>query len=337
MGVLLSDADVLVWSPTPLLVEDQSHKEEKPNAIDLQGGSIQKLEKAVGVVSAQAANEPANELFPNAAIDQEIGLDPLPEDKLKQAELALERNPPKAFDLARQERVFNSKLEFVELSLTDYKMSKKVMPVSSELMALSDDEKTKNKWRNQFTLFENHDCKVKLTYKKRKIDVDEAFLDAERKRLDKEYLVAITGYGKVIPIHLKQDFQREIESFRTLLKEYTEGIQKSISKHLEETVNELVLNLLPRFKKNPPPNFKKRQLTDKVGDDEAKGYIRDELENASCKIEQHVAPKLRVVYKAINYESFHSNDFVEKLNNAFGDNATDRIFEEHDSARGKLK
>lgn len=320
VGLLLSDNDILFWSPTPLLVEDQPHSAQKPNAIDLCGGNIEKLCNAVGAGENDAAE-----------LEQEIGLDPLPEERLQTAEKALEANPPKKFDLARKERVFSSVLEFVEMKLSDYQMSKKKLPIPSELLALSEDEDTQKRWRNQFAVFEHHDCMVELDYLDKKQKVDEAFLEAERKRLDKQYLVAIPGYGKVITLRFKSEFQKEVAAFEKMLEAYAKGISASVTEHIAGMVKKLADDLLPRFLEKPPMEFQKTLFDDESPKNRARNHIISRLESATRKIEQHVSPKLRVVYKGITYETFKNEEFEAKLDKAFGDDSLQRILNEYDA------
>lgn len=116
--------------------------------------------------------------------------------------------------------------------------------------------------------------------------MDEGFIDAERKRLDAEYLSAIPGYGKVIPVKLKKAFQEDIKKFDVLLKSYANAIAGEITKHLEGEMAKLTEELLPRFLKNRPKDFKKTQLFDEMNDDAARCYIANALGSASQKIER---------------------------------------------------
>ena len=61
-------------------------------------------------------------------------------------------------------------------------------------------------------------------------------------------------------------------------------------------------------------------------------HIIGKLEPVARKIEQHVSPKLRVVYKGITYETFKNKEFEAKLNKEFGDGALQRILNEFDAA-----
>ncbi len=321
VGLLLTDNDLLVWSPAPLLVEEQSDSDSRPNAVEIYDGNLDNLVKAIGVTSSEAD-----------ILHQEIGLDPLPEDQLKRAEESLDKNPPKAFDLARKERVFSSILEFVEMTLTQYKMSKKVLSVPAELVALFRDKSLERRWRNQYTIFEGHECKVQLMYGGHVCEVDETFLDEERKRLDAEYLVSIPGYGKVMALRQKSDFEREIEAFKVLLEAYAKGIEKRVLQYIEKMVDQLAIELSPRFLQNPPKNFKKTILIDIPQEEHAVAYIRERLMSETRVIAKQITPKLSVVYKGITYETFKNKDFEEKLNASFGSGAVQHILREHDAA-----
>lgn len=61
---------------------------------------------------------------------------------------------PKEFNVARIEPVFTSMIQFVEFKVEGYKLSKKVAPIPSDLLGLSEDSALKDRWRNAFRMFD---------------------------------------------------------------------------------------------------------------------------------------------------------------------------------------
>ena len=64
----------------------------------------------------------------------------------------LEANPPVRFDVARKVRVFNARFEFVEFELHGLSLSRKRVPIPSDLMGLAKDPKAQELLRSSFQL-----------------------------------------------------------------------------------------------------------------------------------------------------------------------------------------
>ena len=125
IGLLISDDNILIYSPTPLLIEAGSQQPEKPNAIILKDLSLSQVEKACGT----------GDVF--GQTPSEIGRTIVHPTSIKEVKKDLAENPPKRFDIARAERVFNSRIQYVEFSLETYRLSQKVAPIPSDLMGLT--------------------------------------------------------------------------------------------------------------------------------------------------------------------------------------------------------
>jgi hypothetical protein len=70
-------------------------------------------------------------------------------------------NPPVKFDLARKVRVFNARFEFVEFELHGLSLSRKRVPIPSDLMGLAKDSNAQRLLRSSFQLIdENSDVSV---------------------------------------------------------------------------------------------------------------------------------------------------------------------------------
>ena len=141
IGVLVTDEQTLVYSPTPQLIEAGSTQPDKPNAIVIPSATPS-IEKA-------CASSP--DTLPSEA---EIGKSVVQADELETIKKNLEELPPKQFDIARIERVFNSRIQYVEFSITKYRLSKKIAPVPSDLIGLKGNSEIQDRWHNTFRMFD---------------------------------------------------------------------------------------------------------------------------------------------------------------------------------------
>ena len=103
IGLLIADEEVIVYTPTPLLIEADSKQPDHPNAIRL-GELPENIAKDLG-------------LGPQGIIDQNIGLEKAPSKAIEKVAEELKLNPPMKFNVAKTIMVFNSSFEFVEFEL----------------------------------------------------------------------------------------------------------------------------------------------------------------------------------------------------------------------------
>lgn len=126
IGLLIADDTTVIYSPVPLLIEAGSQLPNKPNAIIIGNGVPSTIEAACGVgVEAHATRE--------------VGLEFVNEAKVQAVKEDLKASPPKEFNIARIERVFNSTVHFVELEFLDYRLRAKKVKLGMELSGLGDD------------------------------------------------------------------------------------------------------------------------------------------------------------------------------------------------------
>src|SRR5271166_6005528 len=86
IGLVVADSDVLVYSPTPQLIEAGSNSEEKPNAIRISGVSPQGLAFACGASDTSVLG-----------LVQEVGLNTASENAIEKTKADLKENPPRLF------------------------------------------------------------------------------------------------------------------------------------------------------------------------------------------------------------------------------------------------
>ncbi len=112
VGLLVVDDRAWTFTPTALYVQPEVQNKETPNAMELPPAAAQPLVDAVWAEAPRSAST-----LEHTAAETEIGQVPLGSDELARAEDALEVAPPLPFDVARQVRVFQPYIQYVEIKL----------------------------------------------------------------------------------------------------------------------------------------------------------------------------------------------------------------------------
>ncbi|MFC1497169.1 hypothetical protein ACFLS1_01680 [Verrucomicrobiota bacterium] len=320
LGLLIADDTTVIYSPTPLLIEAGSTTPTKPNGICISGDSMETVKKACGVEGS--------------AVDRELGMDPAKTPDIEMIKQDLERNPPKRFDVARAERVFNSRLQYVEFSFEDYKLSKKTISIPAELTGITQDKDLIQRWRNSFRLFSGTSA---LEVVRNEGAPEEEFLteqglETEKKAIVSEFLLVVPRFGTVILRSRRNDFDKRIEVFKERVEAFKKGVVQQVEEHLLKTKESLIGDLISHVKEKPPEKWRKTMPSSKLSDTEAKERLQDELEGLFGSVERVFDPKVRIVFKEVTYESISDSDFQASLTKHFPPTALQELFSEHDAA-----
>ena len=334
IGLLISDDNILIYSPTPLLIEAGSQQPEKPNAILLKEISLSQVEKACG----------SSDLFIQGS--SEIGSTIVNPILIEGVKKDLTENPPKRFDIARAERVFNSRIQYVEFSLESYRISQKVAPIPPDLMGLTNIQELQNRWRNTFKLFDtgksfnvhipdfdekgemvkNKDSTCKMT------QYNEKNLEEEKKQIIKDYLYVLPNFGTVLLRARRSGFEERIERFKKRIEAYRKAVEGAIESELEKSVKNLVNAILPRVKDNPPTRYRKGILGNNLTDDELGNLLYDDLKDIFGDIKNVFDPKIKLVFKDVSYETIHDQKFCEALRRVMPARTVEKLFSEYNAA-----
>ena len=327
IGLLIADDTTIIYSPVPLLIEAGSPRPNKPNAILLQDAVPAAIATACGLgVEGDGLRQ--------------VGMDFVKEATLSAVQADLKASPPKEFDIARIERVFNSALHFVELEFLDYRLRAKKVRLGVELSGLGDDY-LRERVESTFKPFDDAEF---LTIKIPKLGTDgkpmpdklETFgpevIELERNQIKKEFLFDIPKFGVVIRRASKKEFEERLKRLQTRLKLYTEALQKTIGEHLDKAKDKLRKSLLEVVTQNPPPAWRKFMEGDQLPGDEAERLLDGALGEAFDGIIADFNPTIRWIYKDLTYETIHNADFRKGLEKHFGTARADKLFGEHDAA-----
>ena len=238
----------------------------------------------------------------------------------------LTENPPQRFDLTRALRVFSSKLQYVELKISDYKLQNRRISIPPELSGMADNELRK-RWRNAIQLLEKGDD-LGIAIDGKPYGPPE--IDEERKKIEKEYLIKLPKHGVFILRKNRRSFDADIESFRSRLSAYSAALEARWSQHLKSLAEKIADQLFPRLIQNPPPDWRRLGIE---GDDRKVWLQRAVLMHFERDAGQ-VAPKLAVTFKELTVETVRDKSFRSEIERQLRGHKAAEWFAEFEAIRG---
>lgn len=303
LGLLLSDQEVLIWAPTPLMFEAPRDSKE-PNGIVLTPQTMELLPNVLGV----DPKTPTNEV--------EIGTATLTPDEVKLVAQAIKAAPPAPFDLTRLSRVFSAKFQFIETVLRGAELTKREMRLDSLIVNSDAPAELRPLLHTSVQPFNTDASKavevtaivsgerafrkdgepiLKLTTQ---ADIHEYWDDLTRR-----YIVNLPGFGKLIRQTDKAKFEAGRTAFELVLTQWVTGFRKLVEGDHDMRVTRIV-DLIER---------RMKQSSTKVKLDRAniQALIRNGIDGLRV-----IEPSVKVVYKNITVESTSDMEFLNALRNA---------------------
>jgi hypothetical protein len=329
IGLAIIDSDTIVYSPVPLLIEAGSTQPDKPNAIILPQSVPPSLGAACGLGGSGNGRQ--------------VGLTSVKMEAVEAVKADLKERPPKEFNIARAERIFNSTLHFVELEILDYRLRAKKVKLDAEIFGMGDDY-LRDRIENTFKPFDDAEF---LTVEIPKLDKDgepmpdktESFgpktIEQERLQIKREFLFDIPKFGVVIRRANKEDFENRLKLLGKRLKLYVDEVNKNIKTHLEKAKKQIKTALVEAVRKNPPVAWKKFMDGGTLPAEEAGRLLDGDLDRAFSGVVSEFKPIIRWIYKDVTYDTIHNTDFRKVLEKHFGKAKAEKLFPEHDAAPEK--
>lgn len=326
-GVLIVDEVGWVFTPTPLYLEAEPQSEETPNAIRLTEGQIHELslrlsERTRLKLLMNAKNEEERTVINH--LHQETGIEPISEEKFNEVEQEIKEAPPVKFDVARQVRVFESYLQYVELSLNGAAIQRNRFQIPDSLQYASSDEEIQGKLKTTFELISKES---KLSSKK---------LEDALNKIRKELTRSLgKEHGRVILKSAKKVFQKELEVFLEKINAHQKDVEEGLNEQLEHSKKLVVDYYLPLVKGNPPRSLIGAGI-DVEDSDSIRKWIERQVEEAMPTAKSLIQRmELKVTYKDVTYETLNQKDFLHKIKVAYEDMDWDKVYDEYLAAGEK--
>jgi len=291
VGVVVNEAETLVFTPTPLLIEAGGESGSGGNAISFPGSPPPPLARDLGI-------------GPNGIADQTIGLDGLTKEMIDDLSQSLKQNPPLPFDVSRYMMVFNAKLEFVEFTVAKIQVQRIDIPIPPELIGLADS--------NLRTLF-RFDPGEDLAGAKRD-------LEDKKRQLDREYTHPAKGFGgSLFERSRKDEFLKEVKAFEVQLESFREYVKTKFDEVAKRNRTRLYELLLPAVMRQPPA----RWLKGASAESGQRAALAARLDPELAALFEHTGERLvsemhvTVLFKGVTYECLTSPEFQEIALRAF--------------------
>ena len=300
IGLLMTDDNVLVWTPTPLMFEAPRQHAE-PNGMVLTPQSFNELPQALGV-DPDMPNAPA-----------EIGTVTLKLDEVKKVVAAIKAAPPAPYNLSRLSRVFSSKFQFIETVLRGAELTKREMRLDSLILNSDAPEALRPLLHTTIQPFSTDADKTvevgvlvngELAYRKTGEVLTRPTTQTEMRAywdaLTDQYIVNLPGFGKIIRVSDKAKFEEGRAAFDLILKAWVAGFQLLVKGDHDKRVAKVVDLIVARMENAS----EKEKLT--------RAQIEDLVRKGLDKL-RVIEPGVKVVYKNITVESTRDLEFLDIL------------------------
>lgn len=301
IGIVISDDQTMVYSPTPQLIEAGPNTKGGANAIYL-GPPPPALEQ---------------DLSPMVGSPR-VGASLMSDGDASGVLKKLAENPPQSFDIARRMNVFNSHFEFVDLELTGVQIARKTVAIPPTLMGVTD-KKTMDQIRSQF----------KIVPPGNKLSGDA--LRRDRDLIARRFIQAIPKFGPVVRRSDKPDLLKAVDVLRQAVSEFRAKVEMELQDSMDKSRLALVQALLPGVQRNPPKQWlpSTGQKPDK---ETCRIFLEQELARAFGSARALLNEmQVQIQFKGVTYETLKNKEFLEAAAKAGLD--VSKFHEEYEAAK----
>ena len=309
-ALIVVDNDGYIFTPTALYLEAEPTDGAASNAIRMSGEQVaQALARlspaAKAIAVAQAQTPEAKQRIEVLTVD--VVSAPITPKKLAEVTTSLKAAPPVRFDLARQVRVFEPYLQYVELSLTGAAIQRHRLAIPSNIQELGGNKDLENRLRTTFELIEKGS---KLSSKP---------LEDALNEIRKNFTPSLgKDHGRVVLKAAKPHLVARLAEFRAQLAAHQETIKAELQKHLATSRELIVAYYQPRVLVAKPDALLGQSLNGEISEAAAKGWLNRELDRVFPKAEFLIQEmKLDEHYKDVTFETLNRKDFLEAVKVAF--------------------
>jgi hypothetical protein len=298
-GLVIVDHQGYIFTPTALYLEAEARPADAPNAMRLSKDQVTEAlarlsPAAKAIAIAFAKTEEERKHIREQAVE-------VPSTKVIDEEFAavgkrLEEAPPVQFDIARQVRVFNAYIQYVELKLSGAAIQRHRIAIPPSIQKLGGSKDLEGRLKTTFDLIEKGG---KLSSK-----ALEDTLNEIRKNFTKSLG---KDHGRVALKAAKPHLEERLSKFRDELKVHQEKVEKELQGQLDESRKQIVDYFVPHVVASPPDAMRGQFL--KFEEAEARVWLDGELDRVFPKADTLIQKmQLDVRYKNATRRSLQGRD-----------------------------
>jgi hypothetical protein len=243
---------------------------------------------------------------------------------LQFAEVAqsLKDAPPVRFDVARQVRVFEPYLQYVELNLTGAAIQRRKLAIPKVIQNLGAAEGAQSRFNTTFDLIE------------RESELSSKHIENALKEIRDNFTPSLgKDHGRVLLKSRKALFEKRLDELRAKLEEFQAKVREKLQGSLNASRDEIVNYYVPAVLANPPDKFLGQLLSPDPTDEDARRWLRQQLEGIIPKADELIKKmELKQTYKDVTFETLNKPDFLVSLREAFPAIDWDKAYKEFQAA-----
>jgi hypothetical protein len=309
-GLLTIDDVGYIYTPTALYLESDKRETASPNAMRLSPGQVAmaqaRLSPAAKVIAiAQAKTPEEKEKIKVQAV--EVSSREVTPEAVEAVEQRLEEAPPVPFDVARQVRVYNSYLQYVELSLTGAAIQRHRITIPKIILNPGKNEGAQARLKTTFDLI------------KKSSDLSSKPIEDELNTIRNTFTPSLgKDHGRALLKAKKPLFEERISELRKKLEKHQKNIEEKLQDGLDESREEIITYYLPIVTENPPDALAAGVITEKPTKEAATKWLDYELDKVFPSAEELTQKMvLQKTYKDVTFETLNQEDFLTSVKNAF--------------------
>jgi hypothetical protein len=324
-ALVIVDGDGFIFTPTALYLEAEPTAGATFNAIRMSGEQVAealaRLSPAAKVIAIAQAKTP-KEKKRIEELPVEVQSAEVTPAVLAKVSTSLKEVPPVKFDLARQVRVFEPYLQYVELSLTGAAIQRHRLAIPPNIQKLGGSKDLENRLRTTFELIEKGS---KLSSKP---------LEDALNEIRKNFTPSLgKDHGRVVLKAARLHLDERLVEFRTKLETHQKAVAADLQKHLDTSREQIVAYYQQRVIDARPDALLGQSLNGEISEAAAKRWLNGELDrvfpNAKSLIQEM---KLDERYKDVTFETLNREDFLESVKEAFPNVDWEKAYKEFKAA-----
>ena len=324
-ALVVVDNEGYIFTPTALYLEAEPSDGAASNAMRMSGEQVaQALARlspaAKAIAVAQAKTPEAKQQIEALTVD--VVSAPITVAKLAEVQTSLKEVPPVRFDLARQVRVFEPYLQYVELSLSGAAIQSHKLAIPPNIKNLGGGQDFENRLHITFDLIEKGS---KLSSKPLADALNEIRKDLTHS-LGKDH-------GRVVSKAQKPRLATRLSEFRAKLKAHQKTVKAELQVHLNASKQQIVDYYLPKVIAAPPDALLGQLMTATPTNDDAQRWLKFELDRVFPSAESLIQEmKLDERYKDVTFETLNRDDFLGSVKEAFPNVDWEKAYKEFKAA-----
>ena len=324
-ALVIVDSEGYIFTPTALYLEAEPTGSGSSNAVRMSreqvAQALARLSPAAKAIAvAQAETPEAKQRIEAVTVD--VVSAPITPKELAEVSTNLKEVPPVRFDLARQVRVFEPYLQYVELKLTGAAIQRHRLAIPASIQKLGGSEELENRLRTTFDLIE------------RGSTLSSKPLEDALNEIRKNFTPSLgKDHGRVVLKAAKPRLVERLAEFRAKLDAHQKTVAADLQKHLDASREQIVAYYQPRVIEARPDALLGQSLSGEISEDAAKKWINGELDRVFPSAESLIHEmKLDERYKDVTFETLNRDDFLQSVKDAFPTVDWDKAYEEFKAA-----